>query len=83
MDDVLIPVRDTGLVVLHRERPSRALRPGKEENNPEHRGVWARVERAFARMKRYETLRDRRQHGTGLHHAIRAVAHMHILALAS
>lgn len=39
-----------------------------------HRRVRARVEHAFARMKRYKVLRDCRQRGEGLHHAVQAVA---------
>ncbi len=74
---------DTGLVVPHRRRPGRALLPGEEEDNAEHRKVRARVEHAFARMKHYKILRDRRQRGNGLHHAVQAVAHMHNPALAA
>ncbi|MER7983972.1 transposase family protein, partial [Streptomyces sp. NPDC095817] len=72
---------NTGRVVPHRKRPGRALLPGEETDNAEHRKVRARVEHAFARMKHYKILRDCRQHGTGLHHAVQAVAHMHNLAL--
>ncbi len=46
-------------------------------------GVRARVEHAFARMKHYKILRDCRQRGSGLHHAVQAIAHMHNLALAA
>ncbi|WUU02819.1 transposase family protein [Streptomyces pseudovenezuelae] len=72
---------NTGLVVPHRKRPGRALLPGEEEDNAEHRKVRARVEHAFARMKHYKVLRDCRRRGNGLHHAVQAVAHMHNLAL--
>ncbi|MFG3165722.1 transposase family protein [Streptomyces sp. NPDC048200] len=72
---------NTGLVVPHRKRPGRALLPGEEADHAEHRKVRARVEHAFARMKHYKILRDCRQRGTGLHHAVQAVAHMHNLAL--
>ena len=72
---------NTGLVVPHRKRPGRALLPGEEADNAEHRKVRARVEHAIARMKHYKILRDCRQRGTGLHHAVQAVAHMHNLAL--
>ncbi len=72
---------NTGLVVPHRKRPGRALLPGEEEDNAEHRRVRARVEHAFARIKHYKILRDCRQRGTGPHHAVQAVAHMHNLAL--
>ncbi|MER6441047.1 transposase family protein [Streptomyces sp. NPDC001185] len=74
---------NTGLVVPHRKRPGRALLPGEEADNAEHRRVRARVEHAFARMKHYKILRDCRQRGTGLHHAVQAIAHMHNLALAA
>ncbi|MEU6657596.1 transposase family protein [Streptomyces sp. NPDC046821] len=74
---------NTGLVVPHRQRPGRALLPGEEEDNAEHRRVRARVEHAFARMKHYKILRDCRQRGNGLDHAVQAVAHMHNLALAT
>ncbi|MFE2992901.1 transposase family protein [Streptomyces sp. NPDC059262] len=72
---------NTGLVVPHRKRPGKALLPGEDEDNAEHRGVRARVEHAFARMKHYKILRDCRRRGPGLHHAVQAVAHMHNLAL--
>lgn len=72
---------NTGLVVPHRKRPGRRLLPGQEADNAEHRRVRARVEHAFARMKHYKILRDCRQRGNGLHHAVQAVAHMHNLAL--
>ncbi|XIE79455.1 transposase family protein [Streptomyces sp. SBR177] len=74
---------NTALVVPHRKRPGRALLPGEEEDNAEHRKVRARVEHAFARMKHYKILRDCRQRGHGLHHAVQAVAHMHNLAMAA
>ena len=74
---------NTGLVVPHRKRPGRPLLAGEEEDNAEHRRVRARVEHAFARMKNYKILRDCRQRGDGLHHAVQAVAHMHNLALAA
>lgn len=72
---------NTGLVVPHRKRPGRALLPGEENDNAEHRRVRARVEHAFARMKHYKIPRDCRQHGTGFHHAVQAAAHMHNLTL--
>lgn len=74
---------NTGLVVPHRKRPGRTLLPGEEDDNAGHRRVRARVERTFARMKHYKILRDCRRRGTGLHHAVRAVAHMHNLTLAA
>ncbi len=72
---------NTGLVVPHRKRQRRPLLPGEEADNAEHRRVRARVEHTFARMKNYKILRDCRQRGNGLHHAVRAVAHMHNLTL--
>jgi hypothetical protein len=72
-----------GMVTPHRKRPRRALLPGQEADNADHRTVRARVEHVIGRMKNYKILRDCRQHGDGLHHAVQAVAHMHNLALAS
>ncbi|WP_435643027.1 transposase [Streptomyces sp. H49] len=73
----------TGLVVPHRKRPGRVLLKGEEEDNAAHRKVRARVEHVFSRMKNYKILRDCRQRGDGLHHAVQAVARMHNLALAA
>ena len=72
---------NTGLVVPHRKRPGRPLLAGEEADNAEHRKVRARVEHTFARMKNYKILRDCRQRGDGLHHAVQAVATMHNLAI--
>ncbi|MEU1916099.1 transposase [Streptomyces massasporeus] len=72
----------TGLIVPHRRRAGRPLLRGQEEDNAEHRRVRARVEHTFARMKNWKILRDCRQRGDGLHHAVQAVATMHNLALA-
>ncbi|MFI1758028.1 transposase family protein [Streptomyces sp. NPDC020571] len=74
---------NTGLIVPHRKRPRRELLPGEEDDNAAHRKVRARVEHVIGRMKNYKILRDCRQRGDGLHHAVQAVAHMHNLALAS
>ncbi|MEK8174470.1 transposase family protein [Streptomyces sp. M19] len=74
---------NTGLVVPHRKRPGRPLLKAEEEDNAAHRKVRARVEHVFARMKNYKILRDCRQHGDGLRHAVQAVARMHNLALAA
>jgi hypothetical protein len=72
----------TGLVILHRrERGQDELPDGKEDHNRSHRKVRARVEHAFARMKNWKILRDCRQRGDGLHHAVQAVATMHNLPL--
>ncbi len=70
----------TGLLVPHRKRPGRPLLPGEEADNAEHRRVRPRVAHAFARMKHNKVLRDCRQRGDGLHHAVQAVAPMHNLA---
>jgi hypothetical protein len=72
----------TGLIVPHRRRAGRPLLRGQEEDNAEHRRVRARVEHTFARMKNWKVLRDCRQQGDGLHHAVQAVATMHNLAMA-
>ncbi len=72
----------TGLIVPHRRRAGRPLLRGQEEDNAEHRRVRARVEHTFARMKNWKILRDCRQKGGGLHHAVQAVATMHNLAMA-
>ncbi|MFJ8828367.1 transposase family protein [Streptomyces sp. NPDC102467] len=72
-----------GMVVPHRKRPRRPLLPGEEDDNAAHRKVRARVEHVIGRMKNYKILRDCRQHGNGLHHAVQAIAQMHNLALAS
>ncbi|MFJ4759137.1 transposase family protein [Streptomyces sp. NPDC088763] len=71
----------TGLIVPHRRRAGRPLLRAQEEDNAEHRRVRARVEHTFARMKNWKILRDCRQRGDGLHHAVQAVDTMHNLAL--
>ncbi|MFI6645307.1 transposase [Streptomyces sp. NPDC050504] len=71
----------TGLIVPHRKRAGRPLLRGQEEDNAEHRRVRARVEHTFARMKNWKILRDCRQRGDGLHHAVQAVTAMHNLAM--
>ncbi|WUH98232.1 transposase [Spirillospora sp. NBC_00431] len=72
-----------GLVIPHRRRPGRPLLPVQEADKAEHRKVRARVEHTFARMKNYKILRDCRQRGDGLHHAVQAIAHLHNLAHAA
>ncbi|MGA5285619.1 transposase family protein [Streptomyces pseudogriseolus] len=72
-----------GMVTPHRRRPRRELLPGEGNDNAAHRKVRARAEHVIGRMKNYKILRDCRQHGDGLHHAVQAVAYMHNLALAS
>ncbi|GAB2768571.1 hypothetical protein GCM10027072_79450 [Streptomyces bullii] len=71
----------TGLIVPHRKRPGRPLLKGEEEDNAAHRKVRARAEHVIGRMKNYKILRDCRQRGDGLHHAVQAVTRMHNLAL--
>lgn len=71
------------MAVPHRKRPRRPLLAGEEAGNAAHRTVRARVEHVIGRVKNYKILRDCRQHGDGLHHAVQAVAHMHNLAYAS
>lgn len=65
-----------------RERGQRELPAWKEEHNTSHRKVRARVEHAFARMKSWKILRDRRLKGDGVHHAMSGIARLHHLALA-
>jgi hypothetical protein len=74
---------NSGMVTPHRKRPRRELLPGEEADNAAHRTVRARLEHVIGRMKNYKILRDCRQHGDGLRHAVQAVAHMHNLALTS
>jgi hypothetical protein len=74
---------NTGLIVPRRKRPGRPLLKGEEEDNAEHRKVRARVEHVIGRLKNYKILRDCRQRGDGLRHAVQAIARMHNLALAA
>ncbi|MGW7416638.1 hypothetical protein [Streptomyces sp. NPDC054863] len=96
VDGTLVPVRDRGVgassrnhrfsanvqvlidadtrLVIATARPV----PG---NNAAHRWVRARVEHTFARMRNPKILRDCRQKGPGLHHAVQVVATLHNLAL--
>lgn len=67
----------------HRKWSGRELLKGEEDNNAEHRRFRARVEHSIGQMKNCKILRDCRQRGDGLGHAVQAVAHMHNLALAS
>lgn len=70
-----------GMAVPHRKRHGRALLQAEEDDNAERRRARARVEHVIGRMKNYKILRDCRQRGDGLHHAVQAVTHMHKLAL--
>jgi hypothetical protein len=72
-----------GMAVPHRKRPGRPLLKAEEDDNAEHRRVRARAEHVIGRLKNCKILRDCRQRGDGLHHAVQAVAHMHNLAPAS
>ncbi len=75
--------RGTGLVIPHRREKGQAELPAwKEEHNISHRKVRARVEHAFARMKTWKILRDRRLRGDGVHHAMLGIARLHNLTLA-
>lgn len=96
MDGTLIPVRDRSVAASSRnyrlsanvqvivDTDTRlviaAARPVPGTTADE---VRARVEHVIGRMKNYKMLRDCRQRGDGLHHAVQAVAHMYNLALAS
>ncbi|GHE09690.1 hypothetical protein GCM10010339_62930 [Streptomyces alanosinicus] len=73
----------TGLIVPHRRRAGRPLLRGQEEDNAEHRRVRARIGHTFTRMKNWKILRDCRQRGDVLHHAVQAVATLHNLAVAA
>jgi hypothetical protein len=54
----------------------------KEEHNASHRQVRARVEHTFARMKRWNVLRDCRLRGSGVAEAMAGIARLHNLTLA-
>ncbi|MGW9597537.1 transposase family protein [Streptomyces chartreusis] len=58
-----------------------AVTAGRGGRQRGHGNVRARVEHAIGRMKNYKILRDCRQRGEGLHHAVQAVAAMHNLDL--
>lgn len=47
-----------GMPVSHRKRPGRALLPGEEEDNAEHRKVRVRVEHVIGGLKNHKILRD-------------------------
>ncbi len=78
-----VPISTAGWRCRTANAPGRPLLKGEEDDNAEHRRVRARVEHVIGRMKNYKILRDCRQRGDGLRHAVQAVAHMHNLALAS
>lgn len=56
----------------HPTSPAASRRGGA---NAEHRKVRARIEHAFARTQHYKILRDCRQRGAGLHHAVQRRPH--------
>ncbi len=88
VDGTLIPARERKVGASSRNyRFSANVQDGhscpakKRTMHAEHRRVRVRVAHAFAHMKHYKILRDCRQHGDGLHHAVQAVAPMHNLVL--
>ncbi|MFD8544762.1 transposase [Streptomyces sp. NPDC059649] len=74
--------RGTGLVIPHRrERGQAELRDWKGEHKRSHRKVRAHAEHAFARMKAWKILHDRRLKADGIHHAMLDLARLHNLTL--
>ncbi len=72
--------RGTGLIIPHRcAYGQHELSAGQEEQNVSHHQVRVRVERAFARMKTWKTLRDCRLKGDGAHPVMSGVARLHNL----
>lgn len=71
----------TGLIMLHRRRRARNYPTGSRPTNKSHKRVRARLEHAFARMRTWKILRDRRLRGDGVRHAMHGVARLHNLAL--
>jgi len=49
----------------------------KQDANPVHRGIRARVEHALARMKEYKILRDYRRAATTLATTTAGIAHLY------
>ncbi len=75
--------RGTRAVTPHRRKDKDVpLIAWKEEHNASHRHVRARVEHAFARMKRWNVLRDCRLRGTGAAEAMAGIARLHDLVVA-
>lgn len=62
-----------------KSRTPTPARPGGGQHRTSARPP--RVEHTFARMKNWKILRDCRQKGDGLHHAVQAVATLHNLAM--
>lgn len=74
--------RGTGPIIPHRHKPGQAELPAwKEEHNRSRRGIRARVQHTFARMKGWKILPDCRLKGDGVHHAMLGIAHLHNIAL--
>ncbi|MFJ8845791.1 hypothetical protein ACIRFF_23140 [Streptomyces cyaneofuscatus] len=82
-----LPLADRVLLVticrvIQRLRPLLATEPAPRPVADVERLWVARVEHTFARLKNWKILRDCRQKGDDLHHAVQAVATMHNLAMA-
>ncbi|KAB2590433.1 hypothetical protein [Streptomyces arboris] len=82
-----LPLADRVLVVavcrvIQRLRPLLAIEPAPRPVADVERLWIVRVEHTLARTKTWKILRDCRQKGDGLHHAVQAVATMHNLAVA-
>lgn len=76
--------RGTGVITPHRRKSKHEPLVGwKEDHNASHRSVRARVEHAFARMKRWNVLRDCRLRGNGVADAMAGIARLHNLTLGS
>jgi hypothetical protein len=72
----------TGALIPHRRKAGQDRLEGwKAGHNASHRRVRARIEHAFARMKNWKILRDRRRRGEGVYWAASGIACMHNLAL--
>ncbi|MFS0694782.1 transposase [Streptomyces nitrosporeus] len=71
----------TGLIMPHRRRKGEELPGWKQAHDKSRKRVRARVEHAFARMKTWKILHDRRLGGNGVHHATHGVARLYDLAL--
>lgn len=72
----------TRAVIPHRRKDKDVpLIAWKEDHNASHRQVRARVEHTFARMQRWNVLRDCRLRGSGVAEAMAGIARLHNLAL--
>lgn len=73
----------TRAIIPHRRKDKDVPLVGwKEEHNASHRHVRARIEHTFARMKRWNVLRDCRLRGSGAAEAMAGIARLHNLTLA-